>query len=111
MVTKYKKLKYVYATEAHHKLGDISRYVDGKFTWDDLIERGVKELTEHVAQIDSEDEENYIGAWVTGIGFFDVKFPKKTTRALTESEIEELSNKRFRINSQPSWSLGDIETI
>ena len=62
--------KYMMATKATHKLGDISR--DG----------------EDLCFIYSEDNENYIGNWVTGFGFFDVKFPKKTTRSLTPEEIE-----------------------
>ena len=102
---------YIYATEAHHKLGDISRYVDGKPCWDEpgLIERGEPELIEHVASITKEDSDSWIGMWVTGIGAFDVEFPKKTSRALTVEEIEELSTKRLRINSQPSYGIGNLE--
>ena len=35
-----------------------------------------------------EDEENYIGNWVEGLGFIGLKFPNKTTRELTEEEKE-----------------------
>jgi len=55
-------------TVAHHMLGDISREKFDYF-W-----------------IDSEDDESYYGAWVTGFGFINVRFPKDTTRELTEDE-------------------------
>jgi hypothetical protein len=32
----------------------------------------------------------YIGMWVTGFGFFDVRFPKETTRELTKEEIKQI---------------------
>jgi hypothetical protein len=65
------KTFHMIATKALHKLGDISR------------EEG------DLAIIYKEDENNYIGNWVTGFGFIDVKFPKDTTRDLTENEIEQ----------------------
>lgn len=57
------------ATKAIHQLGDISS------DWDDLC------------FVYAEDDDNWYGKWVTGFGFFDVKFPKATTRDLTEQEI------------------------
>jgi hypothetical protein len=39
-----------------------------------------------LAIIGSEDVENYIGNWQTGFGFINVRFPKETTRELTEEE-------------------------
>jgi len=39
-----------------------------------------------ICEIDGEDEENYIGTWVQGHGFMEVKFPKATTRELTDDE-------------------------
>lgn len=30
--------------------------------------------------------ENYYGSWVTGFGFYNVKFPKATTREMTDEE-------------------------
>ena len=36
--------------------------------------------------IGKEAIDHYIGSWVTGFGFFDVKFPKATTRELTAEE-------------------------
>jgi hypothetical protein len=61
--------KYMMATKAIHKLGDISSDSPA------------------LCVIHSEDEENYIGNWVTGFGFIGVKFPKETTRELTQEEI------------------------
>ena len=34
----------------------------------------------------SEDDENWYGNWVTGMGFFHVRFPKTTTRECTDEE-------------------------
>lgn len=62
--------KYMMATKAMHKTGDISRAIPDLCVVTDL------------------DAENYIGNWVTGFGFVEVKFPKATTRELTFAEIE-----------------------
>lgn len=42
----------------------------------------------HVMFSNEETEEFYIGKWNRGMYFFDVLFPKKTTRRLTKEEIE-----------------------
>jgi hypothetical protein len=65
------------ATTAIHKLGDISR----------------KE--EDLCRVYDEDEENYYGSWVEGFGFFDVRFPKETTRPLTEEEVAYWSEQHY----------------
>ena len=62
--------KYMMATTAIHKLGDISSDEPD------------------ICQIHSEDEENYIGNWVFGHGFIDVKFPRSTTKELSQADIE-----------------------
>lgn len=79
--------KYMMATTALHLLGDISS------------------SEPDLCHVYNEDEENYYGMWVTGYGFFDVKFPKETTRELTEEEIQKYNSMRVRINSQPSRQL------
>ena len=79
--------KYMMATKAFHKLGDISSDVPD------------------LCYIYGEDNDNYIGNWVTGLGFFDVKFPKDTTRPLTPEEIEKYNKLYVRINSQPARKL------
>lgn len=66
--------KHMMATTAIHKLGDISSEEPD------------------LCRVYDQDEENYYGMWVTGLGFFDVRFPKATTRELTEEEIEYWSN-------------------
>lgn len=58
------------ATTAIHSAGDISRNPPD------------------ICQIFSKDTKNYIGNWVTGFGFVDVKFPKSTTRKLTKKDIK-----------------------
>ena len=75
--------RYKMATKAIHLLGDISREEPD------------------LCVIHSQDEENYIGNWVCGFGFIDVKFPKETTRDLTEEEIKEWSGRGLAINSNP----------
>lgn len=74
-------------TKAIHKLGDISRNVPD------------------LCFIHKEDEKNYIGNWVTGFGFVNVKFPKETTRLLTEVEIEKYDKMGIRINSMRAMKL------
>lgn len=60
------------ATKAIHKLGDISRDAPDYC----------------VVREDAADPDNYIGDWVTGYGFIDVKFPKATTRECTPAETK-----------------------
>ena len=64
-ILKY-KLTYILATEAHHKLGDISREIEA------------------VAYFGESDDDNYYGSWAEGFGFFNVKFPKKTSTIISE---------------------------
>lgn len=65
------------ATTAIHKLGDISRDKPD------------------LAYIFSEDDDNYIGNWATGLGFINVRFPKTTTRALTGEETSYFQGRRI----------------
>lgn len=81
------KSRYMMATTAIHQLGDISS------TEPDLC------------RISSEDEENWIGSWVTGLGFIKVKFPKATTRELTKEECKEYNQMYVQISSQPPIKL------
>lgn len=79
--------KYMMATKAIHKMGDISRDEPD------------------LCHIYRETETDYIGSWVTGFGFFDVKFPKETTRELTQEEIEKYNKISIQISDQPSVRL------
>ena len=74
--------KHMMATKAIHKIGDLSR----------------KE--EDICIITDEDGDNYIGMWMTGYGFFDVKFPKLSTRKLTPEEIEKYNSMYVQISNQ-----------
>jgi hypothetical protein len=60
--------KYLMATVASHQLGDLSRE------------------SADLCYALSETDTHYIGSWVFGLGFFNVKFPKTSTRELTEQE-------------------------
>lgn len=75
------------ATKAIHKLGDISSD------------------SPDLCVVYDEDAENYIGNWITGFGFIGVKFPKATTKELTEEEKARYSGQWFQIGSQPPWQL------
>ncbi len=61
---------YMMATKAEHRLGDLS------------------EDEPTLCFVDGEEGDYYTGSWVEGFGFFNVKFPKATTRELTEEEIK-----------------------
>ena len=79
--------RYMMATTAIHKLGDISRD------------------TPDICSVYAEEGEDWIGAWVTGLGFFDVRFPKATTRELTEEEKATYRAASFQISDQPPYKL------
>ena len=90
-IDKMKKIdKHMMATTATHKLGDLSREDDG---------------IDNLCRVTKEDDENYYGMWITGMGFFNVEFPKDTTRELTEDEIKKFNKMCVQINSQPSMPL------
>lgn len=80
----YKHPRYMWATKAVHKLGDISR------------EEG------DLCTIHARAGDNYIGNWVTGFGFIEVKFPRATTRRLNAAEKKKWNGKRVGIPG--SWS-------
>ena len=79
--------KYMMATTAIHKMGDISSD------------------SPDLCHVTEESETDYYGMWVLGMGFVEVKFPKETTRELTKEEIIYWNSKRVQINNQPSWAL------
>jgi hypothetical protein len=79
--------KYMMATKATHKLGDISS--------DEPDLCFVKE----------EADDYYIGNWVTGYGFVGVHFPKATTRLLTPEEVAQCNDTYIEIDSGPSVKL------
>ena len=85
--TTYKPGRYMIATTAIHQLGDISRDEPD------------------ICAIYSETETDYIGNWVTGFGFVDVRFPKATTRELTEAEKNSYREMRVRIGDGPAVTL------
>lgn len=60
---------YLMATKAIHFVADISRDKP------------------NLCHVFSEDDGNYYGQWVAGYGFAHVRFPKATTRPLTEDEV------------------------
>lgn len=79
--------RYMMATKAIHKLGDISR---------DLPD---------LAWIEGEDGDDYIGVWVEGFGFADVRFPKATTRELTAEERERYDGAHLELAGKPAGRI------
>lgn len=72
------------ATKAYHTLGDISSDEPD------------------LCSIYGETLEHYVGSWMTGYGYFDVKFLKETTRKLTQSEADYWNTRAIQISSQPA---------
>ena len=94
-VDKMKKIDcYFIGTTAYHQLGDLNRGEGGD--------------GDNLFHASGETDNYYIGMWVTGLGFFNVCFPKKTSRELTEEEIEKFSKTYIQIGSQPPIKL-DVE--
>ena len=77
---KDKTILYAMGKEAHHLLGEISRE-----KWD-------------LISIDQEDEDNYYGSWVYGYGFIDIRFPKKSIKALNKKEIKKYEGSAWGIS-------------
>ena len=71
--------RYMKATTAIHKAGDISRD------------------EEDYCYVQEQNDEGYVGAWVEGYGFIRVLFPFETTRELTPEEQEFFDNQRIVI--------------
>jgi hypothetical protein len=84
---KYEYPRYMMATKAMHMLGDISRE------------------TPDLCFIEKEEGENYVGSWVEGHGFFNVKFPKETTRELTEEEKDKYNGMQIQIGGNPLFII------
>lgn len=92
--TKLNKPKYMMATKAIHKIGDISSDEPD------------------ICCVYMENETDYIGNWVTGLGFINVHFPKSTTRELTKDEIKYYNGLNFGMYSlmtdEKSYNLGSL---
>ena len=79
--------KHMIATTGIHMLGDISR------------DEG------DLCRVSHESETDYYGMWITGMGYFNVRFPKKSTRELTEEEIEKYNKMYVQLASNPPMKL------
>lgn len=85
------KGKYLIATKAIHLTGDLSRDPDGD--------------AENLCWVTNETDEYWIGAWVTGFGFFHVLYPKQTTRELTVEEVEKYNKLYIQLSNYPPRKL------
>lgn len=68
-MTKLPKPKFMMATQAFHKVGDITRPLTS------------------LCFVEEEDEDNFYGQWYFGVGFHSIRFPKASTRPLNEVEV------------------------
>ena len=78
---------HMMATKAYHQLGDISRDKPD------------------LCVISNETPDFYVGNWSEGYGFFNVLFPKETTKDLTDEEFEKFDGIPMGINGSPIGSL------
>lgn len=87
--------KYMMATKAFHKLGEISSDEPD------------------ICIVNEEDSEHYIGNWVFGLGFFGVKFPKSSTRELTEAEAQKYDGMKLAVSGcysgKHSYDCGTLD--
>ena len=79
--------RYMMATQAFHKLGDISS--------------GEADL----CRVSSEEDEYFYGSWVCGLGFIDVAFPKATTRRLVPEEVQKYDGMGLTLSGAPIGRL------
>jgi len=90
IIKEMKKLeepKYLMGTKAYHLLGDISSDEPD------------------ILYVSFETEKYYIGSWITGFGFFNVCFPKETTRELTKEEYNKYNKMYIQIGSMSPTKL------
>lgn len=83
------------ATTAIHQLGDISR------------------AKPELCLVTEEDLNNFYGNWALGFGYVGVRFPKATTRELTEAEVAQQAALGFGIDGKrlPSKATGNTGTL
>jgi hypothetical protein len=88
-IAKMKKIspKYLMGTKAYHQLGEISRDEYDLF------------------HANYETDNYWIGSWITGFGFFNVLFPKETSRELTQEEITQYNKTYIQLGSYPPTKL------
>lgn len=70
---------YLMATTATHVLGDISRDEPG------------------LAIIYGDDGDDWVGEWASGLGLINVRFPKSSTRELTDEERARFSTQVLEV--------------
>lgn len=90
MFRKHTMSKHMMATKAYHKLRELSRDKP------------------NLCHVYDQDEAYYYGIWVTGLGYFDIKFPKETTRDLTQEEITHYESLCLQMSGK---NLGKIKII
>ena len=72
--------------------------------WHKLIKWEMSMSKPDLCYIYHDDGENWIGQWEYGIGAFDVKFPKETTRDLTQEEFDRY-DKSYESMGGRTWKL------
>jgi hypothetical protein len=95
---------------AKRKLLPRSLYKMATRAWHKLLRWKMSSLKPELCHVVEEDRLNWYGQFVCGIGAFGVKFPKSSTRDLTEAEAEHLSTKSFRL-ADLRWSYTKDELL
>ena len=79
--------KHMMGTVALHQLGDISSDEPD------------------ICVIYGDDGDYWVGQWIYGYGFFNVRYPKETTRELTEEEYNKYNDRGLAINGNPVGNI------
>ncbi len=79
---KLEKVRFMMATKASHTMGDISRD------------------SPSLCIVYGEEDEHWVGRFLTGFGFCDIRFPKKTTREPTKQEKEIWNGEAFGVGGR-----------
>lgn len=105
--------RYMMATRAYHKLGDISGDAPDLC----VVNPKVKHVPGDGTSVDEifnlpapnvPDGDYYVGQWVSGFGFTNVHFPVETTRPLTEEEIVKFENSYYQLAHNAAQKMTDI---
>lgn len=88
---KEKNYGYMMATTAFHFTGEISEEEPS--------------LCAIGGETRDDDFGYYTGMWVLGYGYYNVLFPKNSTRPLTDEEVEYWSTRQVAIGHQPGFGF------
>ena len=77
-------------------------------TWTNKLTGKVVDVSENkpdICHVEREDTNDFVGMWIYGRGMVDVRFPKATTRPLTEEELDDFDGKIVGVNARPEMQF------